>query len=285
MVGFKFKKQKEGFGPKNVPGSWGLKDIFLLYSRMAELKKCTNCTRGLQPIHEFVNEKGRECSTCNKCRTKGKKYDAKPERREAHNELQKEKEYYKEWRAKQLEERPDEFRQHNNQVHSTWRAENAEHSANWYRTNVNHRLDALKRAAIIRGIEWKLSNEDAKEMLTSPCVYCKHIDLEVRVNGIDRLDSNVCYTVENCRPCCKNCNYMKGTYDPITFINLAKRIALCDAVFPEVPLCDEHKRVNRKKTTPLHQPTQSKSPETHTTECLSRDQPDPTETNVEPEDR
>jgi hypothetical protein len=40
---------------------------------------------------------------------------------------------------------------------------------------------------------------------------------------------------------------MKGTYDPITFINMAKRIALCDAEFPEVPVCDEHKRMNRIK--------------------------------------
>jgi hypothetical protein len=254
---------------------------------MEELKKCTNCTRGLQPIQEFVNEKGRECSTCNKCRTKGKKYDAKPERREAHNELQKEKGYYKEWRAKQIEERPDEFRQHNNEVAKEWKTNNPEYIANWSRTHPNARLNALKHAAEKRGIEWKLSDEDAKEMLVSPCVYCKHIDLEVRVNGIDRLDSNVCYTVENCRPCCKKCNYMKGTYDPITFINIAKRIALCDAVFPEVPVCDEHKRMNRKKTTqsPLAQPTQVKSLETHTTECPSRGPPCQLETNVEPEDR
>jgi len=247
----KLKKTKRGLRPQERSRFLGLKNIFLLYGRMAELKKCTNCTRGLQPIHEFLNEKGRECSTCNKCRTKGKKYDTKPERREAHNKLQKEKGYYKEWRAKQLEERPDEFREHNNEINRQWKFENSEHMARWSRTSVNTRLDALKHAAERRGIEWKLADDDAKQMLTSPCVYCKHIDLEVRVNGIDRLDSNVCYIVENCRPCCKNCNYMKGTYDPKTFINLAKRIALCDEVFPEVPVCDEHKRVNRKKTTPL----------------------------------
>jgi len=214
---------------------------------MEATKKCSNCTRLPQTMDQFVNEKGRECSTCAKCRAKGKKHDEKPERREAHNELQSEKKYYKEWREKQLEERPDEYRQHNNQVHSAWRAENAEHSAKWYRTNVNPRLDALKRAAVKRGIEWRLKDDEAKVMLTSPCVYCKHIDLEVRVNGIDRLDSNVCYTTENCLPCCKDCNYMKGTYDPKTFIERAKKIALCDAEFPEVPACLEHKKINRNK--------------------------------------
>ena len=223
---------------------------------MEDIKKCSNCTRLPQTMDQFINEKGRECSTCSKCRTKGKKHDSKPERKEAHNELQREKGYYKEWRVKQIEERPDEYRAHNNQVHSTWRAENAEHSARWYRTNVNPRLDALKRAALKRGIEWRLTDEEAKVMLTSPCVYCKHMDLEVRVNGIDRLDSNVCYTTENCRPCCKDCNYMKGTYDPRTFIERAKKIVLCDHEFPDVPRCEEHKKINRRVPQPATSPSE-----------------------------
>ena len=184
-------------------------------------------------------------ATCLKCRTKAKRYDQKPERREAHNKLQSEKRYDIEWRAKQLEERPDEYRKHNNEVIREWRADNNEHVRRWYRINVNPRLDALKRAAITRGIAWNLTDEEAKVMLTSPCVYCKHIDLEVRVNGIDRLDSARPYETANCRPYCKDCNYMKGTYDPKTFIERAKKIAMCDAEFPEVPTCLEHKRINR----------------------------------------
>ena len=209
-----------------------------------KLKKCS-CSRAPQPLDQFLDKNGKEVATCLKCREKQRKHDKKPERREKHNELLREKKYYVEWRAKQLEERPDEYRDHNNQIQAVWRAENAEHLARWYRTHVNPRLDAIKRAAETRGIEWHLTDEEAKKMLTSPCVYCKHIDLEVRVNGIDRLDSNVCYTTENCLPCCKDCNYMKGTYDPKTFIERAKKIALCDAEFPEVPTCLEHKKINR----------------------------------------
>jgi hypothetical protein len=192
-----------------------------------------------------LNKNGKEVATCLKCRTKAKRYDQKPERREAHNKLQSEKRYDIEWRAKQLEERPDEYRKHNNEVIREWRADNNEHVRRWYRINVNPRLDALKRAAITRGIAWNLTDEEAKVMLTSPCVYCKHIDLEVRVNGIDRLDSARPYETANCRPYCKDCNYMKGTYDPKTFIERAKKIAMCDAEFPEVPTCLEHKRINR----------------------------------------
>lgn len=198
-----------------------------------QFKKCS-CSRGPQPLNQFLDKKGKEVATCLKCRTKAKKYDQKPERREYHNELQKEKKYYQDWREKQLEEHPDEYRDHNNQIQALWRAENAEHCARWYRTHVNPRLDALKRSAEKRGIEWRLTDEEAKAMLVRSCVYCGHLDLEVRVNGIDRLDSAKSYTLENCLPCCKDCNYMKGTYDPRTFIERAKKIALCDAEFPEV---------------------------------------------------
>ena len=212
------------------------------------LKKCSNCTRGLQPLEQFINSKGIEYSTCSRCREKGKKGDHRPERREAHNKLLDEKRYDIAWRAKQLEERPDEYRSHNNEKHREWKANNAEHSHKWYRTHVNPRLDAIKRAAVKRGIEWHLSDEEAKVMMITACIYCKHIDLEVRVNGIDRLDSSKSYTTENSRPCCKDCNYMKGTYDPKTFIERAKRIAACDAEFLGVSVCEEHKKVNRLNT-------------------------------------
>lgn len=220
-----------------------------------QLKKCS-CSRAPQSLDQFLDKNGKEVATCLKCRTKAKKYDQKPERREYHNEIQREKKYYIEWRAKQLEERPEEYRLHNNHIHSLWRAENAEHLARWYRTNVNPRLDALKRAAITRGIEWHLSDEEAKAMLISPCVYCDHLDLEVRVNGIDRLDSSKPYTIENCRSCCKDCNYMKGTYDPVTFIERCKKIASCEVIFPVVTPCGEHKKVNRKKVTVPQPPSE-----------------------------
>ena len=225
----------------------------------SELKKCTNCTRAPQPLDQFIGARGNPVSTCLKCREKQRKHDKKPERRESHNELQREKKYYVEWRAKQLEERPEEFRDHNNKIHALWRKENAEHLARWYRTNVNPRLDALKRAAETRGISWNLTDEEAKDMLIKPCIYCKYIDLEVRVNGIDRLDSSKPYTLENCRPCCKDCNYMKGTYDPSTFIERCKKIGSCTETFPNVPRCEEHKKVNRLK--PL-QPTVQETPTT-----------------------
>lgn len=219
-----------------------------------QLKKCS-CSRAPQSLDQFMNKNGKEVATCLKCREKQRKHDKKPERREYHNELQKEKEYSKEWRAKQLVERPEEFRQHNNEVAKEWKKNNPDYFANWSRTHVNARINALKHAAMRRQIDWHLTDEDAKEMLVKPCIYCKHIDLETRVNGIDRLDSSKPYILENCRPCCKNCNYMKGTYDPLTFIEWARQIAQCDAEFPNIPRCAEHKKVNRQRVQETQQET------------------------------
>lgn len=88
------------------------------------------------------------------------------------------------------------------------------------------------------------------------------MDLEVRVNGIDRLDSARPYETANCLPCCKDCNYMKGTYDPVSFIEKCKKVALCDAEFPGVPACDEHKKINRKKPTAPQPATTPSEPQT-----------------------
>lgn len=210
-----------------------------------QLKKCTNCSRAPQLIENF-KDGDKEFSTCLKCRQKGKKFDSKPERRQYHNELNKEKCYSEKWRKKQLEERPEEFREHKNETHRQWRKENAEHSSMWYRTSVNSRLDALKRSAEQRNIPWELSDEDAKSFLIQPCIYCEHIDLTVRVNGIDRLDSAKGYTLENCKPCCKDCNYMKGCYDPKTFIEKCKKVSQCNYEFPDVPTCTNHKQTHRR---------------------------------------
>lgn len=197
-----------------------------------ETKKCTNCSRAEQKLSEFINKAGRECNTCAKCREKGRRNDKTDKRIEAHNKLQNEKKYYRAWREKKREQDEEAFKQHNNDVQKQWRENNPGHISQWYRTSVNSRLDAIKRSAVKRKIEWNLDDEEARVMLTQPCVYCGHLDLSVRVNGIDRMDSFGPYSKENCVPCCKNCNYMKCEYDPFSFIEMCKRISQCTYDFP-----------------------------------------------------
>lgn len=37
-------------------------------------------------------------------------------------------------------------------------------------------------------------------------------DVKVRINGIDRIDSNIGYISGNCVTCCKHCNFAKNTF-------------------------------------------------------------------------
>lgn len=44
------------------------------------------------------------------------------------------------------------------------------------------------------------------------CYLCGKANSTTHRNGIDRYDNNIGYTVENCRVCCANCNYLKRHY-------------------------------------------------------------------------
>ncbi|MGI0058309.1 MAG: hypothetical protein ACREBJ_00955 [Nitrosotalea sp.] len=85
-------------------------------------------------------------------------------------------------------------------------------------------------------VKFKLSKEEFEKLIQTPCHYCgaelsnirklKNLTgaTEYRYNGIDRIDSNSDYCLENCVAACKDCNYAKRklTYDK--FLSLARRI-------------------------------------------------------------
>lgn len=202
---------------------------------MAEqTKKCTNCTRGPQPITEFEGVRG-PCSTCKKCREKNRARDSGSERREYHAKLNKEKNYSKAHRERKKNgEIP--VKEHDLEQTCQWskNEKTKDRVSHWKKLNIRDRLSGIRRTAEYKGITWSLADAEAEKMLTSPCVYCGHLDLEVRLNGIDRLNQQGSYTTENTVPCCWTCNFMKGCMDPKTFIEKCKKISECTYEFPEV---------------------------------------------------
>lgn len=59
--------------------------------------------------------------------------------------------------------------------------------------------------------EWSLTDDEAVEIMSSPCYYCgflANIKINIR-NGIDRIDNNIGYIKSNCLPACKQCNSAK----------------------------------------------------------------------------
>lgn len=79
----------------------------------------------------------------------------------------------------------------------------------------NIMLSYYKSNAKKRGVVWELSNDEFIKLVTGNCAYCgappqlsKGVRKEL-CNGIDRVDSNQGYTINNSVTCCTTCNKAK----------------------------------------------------------------------------
>ena len=69
-----------------------------------------------------------------------------------------------------------------------------------------------ERKAENYGREFSLSRDQVHSLMHSACYLCAKCPTAYHKNGIDRFDSSIGYVIENCRPCCGECNYMKNNY-------------------------------------------------------------------------
>jgi hypothetical protein len=80
-------------------------------------------------------------------------------------------------------------------------------------------VDVMRRNANTRGIDWLLADDVVQHLIKQDCFYCGAQPSNTsygrngsyRYNGLDRLDSNGCYRVDNVVPCCGACNKAKMT--------------------------------------------------------------------------
>lgn len=88
-----------------------------------------------------------------------------------------------------------------------------------------------------RELEFTLTFEEFEKLILSNCLYCDSepfTEFNVRKNseirdtmkytGIDRIDSDKGYTLENVVPCCKNCNMAKCRLSQQQFRDLIERL-------------------------------------------------------------
>lgn len=113
-------------------------------------------------------------------------------------------------------------------------------------------LSQYKGGAKDRGLSWNLSREQFIELTKQNCFYCgtapsrpvpQKMDRKSKAqkerpasdwpiilyNGIDRRDSGLGYTPENCVPCCFTCNRAKWTYAEEEFLSWVCKIYLHSA--------------------------------------------------------
>lgn len=80
--------------------------------------------------------------------------------------------------------------------------------------------------------EFTIEKEKFKELTKKNCYYCgkepstiaRGDNGEYVYNGLDRVDNNIGYHLENIVPCCSECNFMKGAKKQEDFLNFIKRL-------------------------------------------------------------
>ncbi len=83
---------------------------------------------------------------------------------------------------------------------------NCKECKNKHRYSPVSKYTVYKNDAARRGFEFEISFEEFKLYWKKKCEYCNS---EIETIGLDRVDNNAGYKIENIKSCCKVCNYMK----------------------------------------------------------------------------
>ncbi len=80
-----------------------------------------------------------------------------------------------------------------------------------YAFTLNGKFLNAKSQAKSRNIPWHINKEQYKALINNTCNYCTG-QLPVKGVGLDRIDNNQGYVIDNVVPCCEACNSIKGKY-------------------------------------------------------------------------
>jgi len=89
------------------------------------------------------------------------------------------------------------------------------------RTTPKYKFSRYKRGAKVRGIKFELSFYQFISFWKKPCEYCGD---EIKTIGLDRLNNDKGYSMDNVVPCCTDCNRMKMAMDKNRFIEKCFKI-------------------------------------------------------------
>jgi len=106
---------------------------------------------------------------------------------------------------------------------------NRRRSWGWYREigrfryqKPEWRFTTYRKSAQRSGRQFSLSLPDFLRIISLPCHYCGIYDNRI---GVDRVDNQRGYLLDNCVPCCKPCNLMKRSMPVDLFIKKCKEVA------------------------------------------------------------
>ena len=207
---------------------------------------CSTCCQELENSL-FVGVNGGNTKTCKNCRDNNRIQDQnrdkehrneldriaskKPERKEVKqqwNENNYEKVAMKgmNYRQRQIETDVEGYLNKNAENVKQWRENNPEKVADSNKSrleNIKIHYSNYIRCAGDKNLDFEISQEEFNTLVKEPCHYCNIIQ-ERGFNGVDRLDSNIGYVINNCVSCCKTCNYMKCSLSADVFLKRIEHI-------------------------------------------------------------
>jgi hypothetical protein len=92
------------------------------------------------------------------------------------------------------------------------------------RQGVGTRLKVVREGAARADRAIDMSTDELTKLVTSPCHYCGFSD---KLVGIDRVNNDIHYTLANCVPACKTCNFMKRTMTVEQWMQKMRQIIEC----------------------------------------------------------
>ena len=92
---------------------------------------------------------------------------------------------------------------------------------NYRKLSPRGRFNSYKHDAKHSQIDFLLSFEEFMTLWQKPCNYCNS---EIKTIGVDRINSNGPYQLDNVTPCCGTCNFMKKDMTTAEFIGHCRRI-------------------------------------------------------------
>lgn len=156
--------------------------------------------------------------TCDSCRKRGRKKDAKRRNSEARVKWREENYdkivgYWTDYRQRKINELgAEEYNRRQAESAKKWRdahPEYMEQQNEKQRHNKNRQLRYYVNRAEKCGYEWYLNDDQFFSLIEEKCFYCGEID-DVNFNGVDRKINNIGYTKDNCVSCCEMCNIIKN---------------------------------------------------------------------------
>jgi hypothetical protein len=199
------------------------------------IKLCVECSyqNWIHPIEDFFDKDGKERKRCYKCRAennkadlkrpdrynpeKGKEYESRPERKQAKQEWRQDNhekctEYDQTSRARRIIADQEGYLDKANKQMKQWRDNNPDKVVEinkLKRENIDYKIKIYKNSADKRGIKFELTDDECINFFANKCHYCGE---KIKVlNGIDRMNNDLDYTINNCVTCCEMCNMMKKT--------------------------------------------------------------------------